>query len=130
MEYRDIVDGIWSREGWNKYADKLDYIIDIALNLSWVPRHQKRHEKNWGNYAVRLIPLPGTNTYNRNNFNIHGGFEKDSGGCIDVGKNDTAFFEELKKYGDALYLYVDYSKKKSAACQNCSRYYKDAWING
>lgn len=56
-----------------------------------------------------------------------GGAEKGSAGCIDIGKNDTTFFQKIKTYKDALYLYVDYTGEKSKQCDNCSLYYKNAW---
>ena len=78
-----------------------------------ISRRIKRKETAWGNYAVRLIAADGTETYGRTHFNIHGGAEKGSAGCIDIGKNDTTFFQKIKTYKDALYLYVDYTGEKA-----------------
>ncbi len=42
-----------------------------------------------GDYRVPLHPKHGTDTFGRDNFFMHGGDEPGSGGCIDVGANDT-----------------------------------------
>lgn len=126
-EYPDNAEGIWSTDEWNQYAgywnvfwEKMKYDFDI-------PRREYRFKTGWGNYAVRLTPAGYTDTYGRDSFNIHGGSNKGSAGCIDVGKNDITFFNAIKAYADALYLYVDYTGEKSKQCNNCSLYYKDAW---
>ena len=40
---------------------------------------------DWGDWRVPLRPLPGTNTYGRSGFFIHGGSRPGSAGCIDIG---------------------------------------------
>ena len=40
---------------------------------------------DWGDWRVPITPLPGTNTYDRGGFFLHGGKFPGSAGCIDVG---------------------------------------------
>ena len=127
MEYPDNPEGIWSTKEWNKYAGRWNAFWENMKHDFDISRRSKRKETAWGNYAVRLIAADGTETYGRTHFNIHGGAEKGSAGCIDIGKNDTTFFQKIKTYKDALYLYVDYTGEKSKQCDNCSLYYKNAW---
>jgi hypothetical protein len=39
---------------------------------------------SWGNYRAPIYPLPGTNTYGRGGFYVHGGTFPGSHGCIDL----------------------------------------------
>ena len=50
----------------------------------------------------------GTNTYGRNGFSIHGGKSPGSAGCIDLTKDNNAFHNWLKSYGNTIILNVDY----------------------
>ncbi len=65
---------------------------------------------SWGFARVWLNPVATTNTYGRSDFSIHGGEWYGSAGCIDLWKNDIAFFNDLSKYVNYLsvYLYVNY----------------------
>jgi hypothetical protein len=40
---------------------------------------------DWGDWRAPLVPGPGTNTYGRSGFFLHGGRYPGSAGCIDVG---------------------------------------------
>ncbi|MBI3779265.1 MAG: DUF2778 domain-containing protein [Gammaproteobacteria bacterium] len=40
---------------------------------------------DWGDWNVPLIPNPGTKTFGRSRFYMHGGFRPGSAGCIDFG---------------------------------------------
>lgn len=48
----------------------------------------------WGNYRAPIIPKPGTNTYGRGDFYIHGGSFEGSHGCIDL----TNEMDDFSKY--------------------------------
>jgi hypothetical protein len=107
--------GFWSREDWNKYDNE----------RRWWERDIEGGRKPgpWGNWFVRLYALPGSETYGRTLFNIHGGRRADGGewgsaGCIDLMCQDDDFFSALAKqcytysyleeyveydYGDPLY---------------------------
>lgn len=65
-------------------------------------------ESAWGRYRVWLEPLPGTQTYGRSGFSIHGGEEPGSAGCIDLTHHITAFVHEFRNAGTDLELTVDY----------------------
>ncbi len=43
---------------------------------------------DWGDYGVPLKSKPGTETFGRDGFFIHGGDEPGSAGCIDLGSDD------------------------------------------
>lgn len=40
---------------------------------------------DWGDWRIRIYPKPGTKTWGRDNFFIHGGSIEGSAGCIDIG---------------------------------------------
>ena len=44
-----------------------------------------RQGHDWGDWRVPLHPVPGTNTFKRDGFYLHGGMFSGSAGCIDVG---------------------------------------------
>lgn len=55
---------------------------------------------DWGDWFVPLHPLPGTNTFGRSGFYIHGGMREGSAGCIDIGgllfgNKETTFVEDI-----------------------------------
>ncbi|TNE59404.1 MAG: DUF2778 domain-containing protein [Alphaproteobacteria bacterium] len=62
----------------------------------------------WGNSRVWLEPLPGTDTYGRDNFSIHGGAVPGSAGCIDLTSDMDAFAEYFLERDEDLVLEVDY----------------------
>ena len=40
---------------------------------------------DWGDWRVRIYPMPGTNRFGRTGFYLHGGWWDGSAGCIDIG---------------------------------------------
>jgi hypothetical protein len=40
---------------------------------------------DWGDWRVRIYPLPGTERFGRTGFYLHGGWRGGSAGCIDIG---------------------------------------------
>jgi hypothetical protein len=63
------------------------YIIDttgIVGNVGLDPLFTNA-QGDWGNWRVRITPIPGTNTFGRSGFYLHGGLFPGSAGCIDVG---------------------------------------------
>lgn len=97
----------------------------------WQVKLEKRGPVAWGRNFGRLEPKPGTETYGRHSFNIHGGTSKGSAGCIDMGNNEKEFFEELRrdfaKEGEATVI-VDYSGASSKACE-CTEVSPAGWKN-
>lgn len=51
----------------------------------------------WGNYRLTIHPYPGTQTYGRGGFFIHGGTAAGSAGCIDLILSIDRFVDQLKK---------------------------------
>jgi RHS repeat-associated protein len=51
---------------------------------------------DWGRFRVPLKPDPGTQTFGRDGFFLHGGKKPGSAGCIDVGGSDTDLFGHLR----------------------------------
>ena len=65
------------------------YHIDVSQisNPGWV-RDLLRNfggGGDWGDWRVPVIPDPGTNTFDRSGFFLHGGAKLGTRGCIDVG---------------------------------------------
>lgn len=63
---------------------------------------------DWGKNRIQLHPLKGTNTFGRTGFNIHGGKEWGSAGCIDLQKNMPSFAREFLKENKNIILKVKY----------------------
>lgn len=69
----------------------------------------------WGDYWLTIRIYPGTTTYNRGGFFIHGGSNAGSAGCIDLTSNMNQFVTDLKQEFKGLpecyiELLVDYSR--------------------
>jgi RHS repeat-associated protein len=63
---------------------------------------------DWGQYRAPLHPTPGTETFGRDGFFLHGGEKPGSSGCIDVGCNDSEVFDFLTGYEGYHRVVVDY----------------------
>ena len=50
----------------------------------------------WGSQRAWIYAMPGTNTYGRGGFSIHGGAVPGSAGCIDLTGNVNVFFNRLQ----------------------------------
>jgi hypothetical protein len=64
-----------------------DYTInpnDLS-NPPWYKDIPRNTRGDWGDWRVPMIPNPGTNTYGRSGFFMHGGALPGSAGCIDIG---------------------------------------------
>ncbi len=60
---------------------------------AWYKRGSARA---WGNYRLTLHVFPGTETYGRGGFFIHGGAVPGSAGCIDLTTHVDRFVAELR----------------------------------
>jgi RHS repeat-associated protein len=58
---------------------------------------------DWGKFRVPLHPLPGTYTYGRSGFFLHGRNNPGSAGCIDVGWSDRILFQLLRRVKDTTF---------------------------
>jgi len=58
--------------------------------------------RDWGDFRVPLHPDPGTNTYGRSGFFLHGGHIRNaSEGCLKVqGANQNTLFQQLQGAAD------------------------------
>lgn len=64
-----------------------NYVADVS-NLSdpgFLQDVARNVVSDWGDWRTPLIPLPGTNTFGRGGFFLHGGRREGTAGCIDVG---------------------------------------------
>jgi hypothetical protein len=64
--------------------------------------------RSWGFQRVWLEPLPGTNTFGRGGFTIHGGFVPGSAGCIDLTHSMERFANRFQAAGRDMILTVRY----------------------
>jgi len=62
----------------------------------------------WGERRVWLEPRPGTQTFGRDNFSIHGGDWPGSIGCIDLTSYMPDFVDAFVKYGMDMDVVVSY----------------------
>lgn len=65
-------------------------------------------ESAWGHFRIWLHPRPGTNTFGRSGFSIHGGDDPGSAGCIDMTSSIDSFVRKFRSHGRDLILQVDY----------------------
>jgi len=65
-------------------------------------------EYSWGSSRVWLEPSKETNTYGRDDFSIHGGWNLGSAGCIDMTGQINAFTSWLESTGKDLIVHVKY----------------------
>ncbi|TVT47311.1 MAG: DUF2778 domain-containing protein [Denitromonas halophila] len=69
---------------------------------NWLKSLIRTPRSAWGNYRVTIHPFPGTETYGRGGFFIHGGSTLGSAGCIDLTLNMDRFVASLKRELDGL----------------------------
>jgi len=62
----------------------------------------------WGAHRVWLEPFERTNTFNRKDFSIHGGWVEGSAGCIDMTSSISDFVSYFLEYGWDMVLTVEY----------------------
>ena len=65
-------------------------------------------EYSWGSSRVWLEPSKETNTYGRDDFSIHGGWNLGSAGCIDMTGQINAFTSWLESTEKDLIVHVKY----------------------
>ena len=65
-------------------------------------------EGSWGKHRIWLTPKPGTQTYGRSGFSIHGGDVPGSAGCIDLTDQLEGFIHMFREYGQDMDLTVKY----------------------
>jgi RHS repeat-associated protein len=117
--------GNWDTDSWNEYEAH-----DGDGWKPWKTNVSPRGKGPWGNSFGRLEPQPGTNTRGRKDFNIHGGKDPGSAGCIDIGVHDSDFFKEIRNdFNGKVQVTVDYSGNSSKACAQCKNWRRDAWPN-
>lgn len=103
-DYGPIPEGTWSvdpkevqRRTWNPIAAAFND------NLFWRGSHRA-----WGNIRVPLRS-PGANVMDRGGFFIHGGWYRDSRGCLDLGPFVKVFVEWLERHVGPVTVAVRYS---------------------
>jgi hypothetical protein len=117
-------EGNWNTDDWNEYEK-----WDGDGFKPWKTNVDPRSKKGWGDRFARLKPDPKTETYGRSNFNVHGGTEPGSAGCIDIGCNDRDFFDDIRRDFDnpSVPLTVDYSGNSTKSCDKCTDKKENAW---
>lgn len=84
-------------------------------DLPFWKRATRYHWSPWGFHGWKLTPVPGTQTYQRGGFLVHGGSEPGSAGCIDVGLLDSRLKAILSlSTSDVQVIIVDYSGAANA----------------
>jgi RHS repeat-associated protein len=86
-----------------QFADWLDQVEGLLGHGAW-----KGGSIAWGDSRVWLDPLPGTDTFGRSNFSIHGGWYPGSAGCIDLTSSMPSFTNQFQRLGLDLTLQVQY----------------------
>lgn len=79
----------------------------------WSPTNIIRNQLgDWGEFRVRLYPYPGTQTYGRDNFFLHGGKKPGSAGCIDAQQCISAIHSLLEHHDGVVPVEVRYTNFK------------------
>ena len=92
-----IPEGVWTLDystRLNAYRNKNDW--------------NGRNKASWGEDLVKIKPKSWTNTHGRDGFNLHGGKEFGSAGCVDLSKGSSDFMRYLDDYGNDMDLVVEY----------------------
>lgn len=63
---------------------------------------------SWGFHRTWIFATPGSDTYSRGGFSIHGGSPPGSAGCIDLTSNNEHFHTWLTQYNKPVLLKVKY----------------------
>lgn len=72
-----------------------DWLEDPYKFWAAVWNEYKHTHSDWGTHFVSLQPSPGTETFGRSSFYIHGGKDPGSAGCIDIGSKMSDFAKRL-----------------------------------
>lgn len=64
---------------------------------NWFKSLVRSPRSAWGNFRLTIHPHPGTQTYGRGGFFIHGGSVPGSAGCIDLAADIDRFVEHLTR---------------------------------
>jgi RHS repeat-associated protein len=79
------------------------YMLATALGRGW-----RGGTHAWGTIRAPFTPAPGTNTYGRGGFFLHGGAVPGSAGCIDVCDRIVDVFSDIPRSVDTVPVDVDY----------------------
>ena len=114
-EYQNLKDTGPIPEGtYVARQEKLQYITlpDAVLGVAAIVGEQigswPGSYYSWGSSRVWLEPSKETNTYGRDDFSIHGGWNLGSAGCIDMTGQINAFTSWLESTGKDLIIHVKY----------------------
>ncbi len=114
-EYQNLKDTGPIPEGtYVARQEKLQYITlpDAVLGVAAIVGEQigswPGSYYSWGSSRVWLDPSKETNTYGRDDFSIHGGWNLGSAGCIDMTGQINAFTSWLESTGNDLIVHVKY----------------------
>jgi len=105
--------GNWNTDDWNNYESS-----DGDGWKPWKTNVNPRGTGPWGDRFGRLEPDSSTNTHGRSHFNIHGGNQRGSAGCIDLGSCDVDFYDDVRRDGGGkkVRVTVDYSGNSTKDC--------------
>ncbi len=98
-------------EGWwyvdpseSKSITRPDDIFDF---IKWIFK-----DKAYGGWYTAIHPTSGTETYGRSGFQLHGGWDYGSIGCIDLATQIRDFSVKFETHNKVMLLFIDYSKSK------------------
>jgi RHS repeat-associated protein len=92
---------------WEGPLPRGNYYFDPS---EWSPGNFVRDMLgDWGTWRVRLYPYPGTDTFGRDNFFLHGGKTPGSAGCIDAQNCIDDIHRLLKNHDGVVPVTVRYT---------------------
>jgi len=99
-------------EGW-WYVDPSESMSiirpeNIVDFLRWIYK-----DKSYGGWYTPIHPLDGTETYGRDGFQIHGGWDFGSIGCVDLATGIRDFSSKFETHNKVMLLHVEYLKSKN-----------------
>ena len=74
-------------------------LVEFARNFPFL----RDYPEGWGHHRITIHEMPGTQTYGRGGFFVHGGSHQGSAGCVHLtGNGMETFLADLKSTLDGL----------------------------
>lgn len=109
-QYQNVVDKgsisegtYYANQSGRQFIDPINAAVGIIGRGKW-----SKTIPAWGLRRVWIEPDKNTNTYGRDGFSIHGGWEKGSASCIDIPWQTDKLWDYMDDCQEQVSVYVKY----------------------